>query len=335
MAQAIAYDYADIEQFFRSCALAICLQRSVQVKWVPYKDSKILNAMAWVFRAGEPGTASVDIATGAELAGDVEKMTCEFVLSWLKILHEQGPDAAHRYVEKIGRLRSVSYQSIEETFNDVIDINRNITRQLSQSLKRCAQIKLGAGIGLALLSGGAGVLVAGGATGATGVGMGMTLGGGASPGLALMGVGLSNSFAMSVAKSYEGGHGAKAVAIDMSSSAGKALASEGMGQVTSKAAQSAGQTVAKETLARGRAEAQIKYYSQRLGRRSVTAKQYAKNSKRLTAAKGQAHSAGQKIAEASRMRTAAQTLGKAVPVVFAAWDIYDSGVDYQEAVKGL
>ena len=115
MSHAVVYEYADIEQFFRSCALAICMQRSLEVNWVPYKDSRVLNTLygmksvLWGAVGKEavgPGAVEVTIASRQELADEIEQKTNDFVQTWLKKLHEHGPDAAHAYVDRIGDLRN-------------------------------------------------------------------------------------------------------------------------------------------------------------------------------------------------------------------------------------
>ena len=44
MAGCICIDYKAVERFFRSCALTIEMQLSIEINWVEYKDSAFINA---------------------------------------------------------------------------------------------------------------------------------------------------------------------------------------------------------------------------------------------------------------------------------------------------
>jgi hypothetical protein len=337
MKTAIAFDYDTIERYFRACAKMIAMQRSLQVKWVPYKDSAVLNAIYTVFWWKEgPGTVEADMKSVTELEGEIEKLTNNMVQAWLKKLFEHGPGAADDYVKKMGELRLSAYNDIQSIFREVRQINAEIVGDLDSSIKTFAQIKLGATVGVAVIGATAGVLVAGGATAisvaAGGTTVSMGLGGG---GLAFMGVGLGHNLGMSVAKNYEQGNAASAVAIDMGKAGAKTAASEGGGAAAQVIEKGAARSITQHTLAKQNAEVTVRRYSDLLGRKSLTQKNLPKYATRKAAGQQAVKAHGEAAAKATATKSAAQFVGKALPVVFAGWDIYDAVIDYKQDVKGI
>lgn len=337
MKTAIAYDYDTIERYFRACAKMIAMQRSLEVKWVPYKDSAVLNAIYTVFWWKEgPGTVETDMKSVAEMEDEIEKLTNNMVQIWLKKIFDHGPMAADDYVRKMGEVRQNAYSSIQSTLREVGQINREIVGDLDNSIKTFAQIKLGATVGVAVIGATAGVLIAGGATALAGAAAATgTYGGLGGGGLAFMGVGLGHNLGMSVAKNYEQGNAASAVAIDMGKAAAKTAVSEGGGAATQAIEKGAMRNITQQTLAKKNAEVTIKRYSDLLGRKSLTEKSAAKYARNKAIAQQQAKSSGQAVAKSSATKTAAQYVGKALPVIFAAWDVYDAVVEYKQDVKGI
>lgn len=337
MKTAIAFDYDTIERYFRACAKMIAMQRSLQVKWVPYKDSAVLNAIYTVFWWKEgPGTVETDMKSVGELEDEIEKLTDNMVQIWLKKLFQHGPGAADDYVKKMGTLRQSAYSDIQSIFREVGQINAQIAGDLDSSIKTFARIKLGATVGVAVIGATAGVLVVGGATAisvaAGGTTVSMGLGGG---GLAFMGVGLAHNLGMSVAKNYEQGNAARAVALDMGKAGAKTAASEGGGAGAQLIEKGATQSITRHTLAKQNAEVTVRRYSDLLGRKSLTEKNLPKYVARKQAAQQVVQTHGQATARATATKGAAQFVGKALPVVFAAWDIYDAVEEYKADTRGL
>lgn len=76
-------------------------------------------------------------------------------------------------------------------------------------------------------------------------------------------------------------------------------------------------------------------YSDLLGRKSLTENNMPRYLARKQAAQQTVKTHGQATARATATRGAAQFVGKALPVVFAAWDVYDAVQEYNNDVKGL
>lgn len=325
----MVYDFKAVERFFRSCALSIETSKSMRVKWVEYKDSKVLNAIYTVFFwKGGPGHVELDIATAAELQTAINKSTDQYVQAWLGKLYTLGPSEAMNFVETIAQLKVDAQNSIRQLTSEVSQINSDIINQTETAIRDLARVKLAAGVGVALISGGAGVLMAGGATAITVGGGSIALGGN---GLAFAAVGVANSSTLSIIKTYETGKAAKAVAIDFRNAAGQ----EALGQSSDIAAKAlAAKQLSASTVANN-AQVTVRRYSDLLGRNSLTPKNAVKYTDRLHTAQ-QAHQSSSAIAQnAGRGASAMRFVSHALPVVFAAVDIRNSIKEYKETVKGL
>ena len=151
MAGCICIDYKAVERFFRSCALTIEMQLSIEINWVEYKDSAFLNAVYTVYFWKEgPGSVEINIASARELEDKVEKRTDKYVQTFFKKLHEKGFAEAAQYAEAMHNLKLSSRQAINESFSNVREINAEIIGETEKAIKRAATVKLAAGVGVAL-----------------------------------------------------------------------------------------------------------------------------------------------------------------------------------------
>ena len=165
MTACICLDYKAIERFFRSCALSISMQQSIEIEWVEYKDSAVLNVAYSIFFWKEgPGHVEVNIATAAELENKIERLTNRYVQTFITKIHEAGFFAANEFAQQMYGLKQAARESINNAFTSAREINNEIINVTTTAIKKAAAIKLAAGVGVALISGTAGVLAVSGAT---------------------------------------------------------------------------------------------------------------------------------------------------------------------------
>lgn len=303
----------------------IAMQRSIRISWVEYRDSAVLNvAYTILFWKEGPGWVEVNVKSVSELDAEIEQLTDQFVQSFLKKLHEDGFQEASRYASRMHALKLDAKEAIDQAFREAQEINNEVIGKTTGTIENLARIKLGAAVGVAVISGTAGVLAVAGATSVLGVSAG------AGP-LVFAAVGLTNSVTHSVIKTWEDGDTAKAVAIDF----GKAGLSDGAGKAAEIAGEKATANFATKVMARNNAEVAVRRYADILGRRSTTPANIAKRTQRLAHAQGALGQAQVSATRAAATNTVARGVGYALPVVFAAWDILDAVETYNEDLKGL
>ncbi|WP_299444732.1 hypothetical protein [uncultured Rhodospira sp.] len=334
--QVVCYDLPAISRFFRSCALAIATQQTTHLHWETYKDDSVLNAVYTVmFWKEPPGFATVKTATRAEIERLTDKLHQDFLMHWLHTLHVQGPPAAHAYVTRMQKVRATSYAAVQDTFRSATNINMEVVGQTNEAIKRLAQVKLGAQIGVAVIGAVAGVGFVAAAAGGGTAGASLTILGleaGAS-GTAFAVAGTAHSVTHSVIKTWEAGTTAQVAGI--ATEGGKATASEIGGAIADRTLQNALQGTARSRQIIKSCEGEIRKYSQRLAQEGLKKSAQRKASNIVTTRT--ARVASEKAAIAGYGRTAANAAraAKAIPVLFAAWDIWDAVGDYRETVKTL
>ena len=250
---------------------------------------------------------------------------------WIDRLHMQGPAVASQYVRRMERLRDNARAATQEMYRDAGELNRQIVEGLDDGIRNLARIKLASQVGVAVIGAAGVIVIAGGATLMVG---GATLTAGQA-GAAITGIQLTNSFALSMAKNWGLSSQAKAVAIDMGKEGGKVAAGEILGAgadaMTRKAVQQIGHS---EQIMRS-AQGQITKYSKVMAEEGLRKARYRKATNILQGSRNQIARQSGVIAKSTTRKVAAGILSKALPVVFAAWDIKDAYSDYTETTKGL
>ncbi len=328
----ICYSLADVNRFFRSVAVAMAFQRHTKIKWVEYKDSAVLNAIYGVlFWKEGPGTVEVQQSTMAEIKRTIDQLNQEFLTIWIDRLHTQGPAVASQYVRRMEQIRDQARAATQEMYRDAGEINRQIIEGVDEGIKNLARIKLASQVGVAVIGAAGVIVVAGGATLMVG---GATLTAGQAT-AAITGIQLTNSFALSMAKNWGASSQAKAVSIDMGKELGKVGAGEVLGAgadaMTKKAAQQIGHS---EQIIRS-AQGQITKYSKVLAQEGLRKARYRKATNIIQGSRNQIAQQTGNIAKSTTRQVAGGILSKALPVVFAAWDIKDAYSDYKDTTKGL
>lgn len=337
----MCYDLHAISRFFRSCALAMAVQQTTKMQWETYRDSSVLNAVYTVmFWKEPPGQVEVKTGTKTEIDRKTDQYHEEFLLIWLRKLFVEGPIAAHEYVRRMERVRGFARDAVQDIFIDAGSINDEVIGQTSEAISRLAKIKLASQVGVAVIGAVTGVGFVAAAAGGTAAGAGA-----AGAGLTILGLeagagatafavaGTAHSVTHSVIKNWEGGNRAQIAGI--STEIGKSTASEVGGNIAGKSLENALKGTLKSQNIIKSAEGEIRKQTQRLAQEGLKkrAKRKATNivaqrTAQVTAQKGAIEQFGKQATNAARV-------GKAIPVVFAALDIWDAFGDYRDTMASL
>jgi hypothetical protein len=311
-------------RFLNSVALAVAIQRYTKIEWKEYRDSKVLNAIYTVmFWKGAPGTV--------EVGQNWTKIEQDRVALWRHLnetfFHKAslGPQVAIDYLEQMGKLRESALQSVQQTFQDASDINREIAGETGTAIKRLAAIKAGSTIALAGMTGGLALTGSGLALAAANVGFGYKIVG-------------------AVATNLASGKDAKVMAIDTTKDVGKEVGEEKVLQqrildpMAERAAHKIGARAAQSMTENAKivaeAERRVQQLSVELARKTSSSK-IAKLGRQIGRAETQKAEAMAATRQAGRLATAGTLIGRSVPVIFAVKDIVEAIEDYHKDVEGV
>lgn len=313
---AICYDLHAVSRFCRSVALATAFQQHTRTEWVEQRDSSVLNAVYSVlFWKSPPGVVEVHQGSKLQIEQTTNAQHQRFLVAWLTKLHQGGPMIANQYIAQLAEIREFARSAVQQTLRDASRINREVAGQLGDAITDLARIRLAGTVGVAAL-GAAGALVL-------------------APAGAMICGGLSFGYSTSCSliKTWEQGGWAKAagVAIEV----GKAGGSEVLGSMAdSRVAQAIAQQSRAEQIIQS-CEGEIRKFSQRLGQEGLRKAQYAKAQNIVTRATTQVAGQQQVITQATRAARLANAAKVGVPLVFAAWDIYEGFSDYAETMDSI
>jgi hypothetical protein len=247
----------------------------------------------------------------------IEKLTAElhekYLLAWVRKVHEQGPTAANKYVADMLKVREDAQGFLSDTYRDAHSINQQVVGETASAIKDLAKIRLGASVGVAAL-GAAGALVL-------------------APAGALMvtGVSLGYSSGCAIATNWEQGGAAKAVAIEVA----KAGAAEGVDRGTAKVVAGALATQDKAAQVIRSAQGEIRKYAARLLQEGLRKSQAAKATNIVNRATAQVAQQQSVLKQASQVAKVGRGVKIALPLVFAAVDIWGAWTEYDETIRGL
>jgi hypothetical protein len=330
----MCYDLPTISRFFRSCALVIATQQTTQLQWKTYRDSSVINAVYTVlFWKGPPGFAEVKTGNTREIEKKTDELHQQYLMTWVRKICTEGPAGAHTYVNEMGKLKEYARDATQSVFREASSINSAVIGETQHAITNLAQIKLGAQVGVALIGVVAGVaFVSAAAAGSAAAGAGTSILGlqAGTTGLGFAVAGTGNAMTHSLIKTWEQGPSAKLVAVSMD--AGKAVASEGGGAIAGGVLVRALAGSAKTAQIIKSAEGEIAKYSARLAQEGLRKKAAAKATNIVAQRTAQvtAQQAAQHGFQATAGRAAA--VGMFLPVVFAAWDIWDAVSDYRNTM---
>ena len=328
----MCYDMVAINRFFRACALAIATQHTTRSEWQTYRDSAVLNGIYKVLFWKEP-PGFVEVRTGAH--AEVERRTDDlhekFLMTFVRKLAEQGPEEAHRYVQEMAALKDYANTAVQDVFRQASSINNQVIGATQQAIRDLARIRLGAQVGVAVIGAVVGISFVAAAAGGGAAGAGATIlgleAGATGTGFALAGA--ANSITHSVIKNWDQGAGAQVAGVTWE--AGKAGTSEIGGHMAGQSLEAALKGSARSQQIIRSAQGELDKYAARLAegvlRKKATAKAtniVSRRTAQIATQKAALEGFGQQAARAARF-------GKAIPVVFALWDIADAIEDYGKA----
>jgi hypothetical protein len=294
----------------------VSFEKYTKIRWVAQRDSRVVNALyGLLFWKGAPGVAEVELGPMAQIQNNVDDLHAHYLTVWLRKLHEQGPVVANKYVEDMAKLRDSARETVTSLIADANQINQAIAGEISRAIVVLARVKLVSTVGVALL-GGAGSI---------------TLAGGAAK-LVAGGVSLAYSTSCKLADNWEQGSSAKAVAV--APDVGKAVAGELMGELADRARNQGLANMSRAEQILRSAEGLIRQYSERLAQEGLRKAQVAKAHSiigRQTAKQVEQLAVHELAARTAVLAKGAQI---GIPLVFAAWDVWDGIDDYRKATQG-
>ncbi|TBW38693.1 hypothetical protein EYW49_08315 [Siculibacillus lacustris] len=331
----VCYDLDAISKFFRSVAMAIALQRHSQMTWHTKNDSTVLNIYySLLFWKEPPGTFEIETSSRREIQDAIDHLHQQFMFRWIDELNGHGPKAAHAYVDWARRERKFAHDAFLAMGRDTTEINRMVVAELEGGIANMAMIELAATVGIAAIGLGAPMALA--AIAAEGGGVSALCVWGLSPGASGLAYGaVSTGFSMGKAlvKTWEDATSASVAAVSFE--AGKGVTSELGGRASEYGGHLALQHASKAEQIIKSAEGLIRQHSERLGLEGLRRAAIRKSQGILRASTEQAARQQGVLTQASRLATGYKIVGKAFPVVFAAWDVLDGIRDYNETMAQL
>lgn len=317
------FDLVDTLHFLWSVAQARAVQEQTRLIWVPYRDSAVLNAIYSVLRSyGEPGTAEVTQNT-AGIAELTDKYFTELAKQFLtRAVDDSHPLSLARWMEVQRDVRDYALRSVQEVYRDAGTINSEIAEGTRRGIQRLATIKLGSTIALTGMS--------------CAIGMGWVSGLARAQVLIAGGTKLGYGLAGDVIKEWGEHPSANAIAVGAVKGGTRELlmygAEEGGKHVAEKGVQATTAWAVRYLPSLKAANAQVLRYSELVGHR-LGKRKMSIALRRLSAARAESTAVHAGARTAIRAVKAAKLAQKSVPLVFAAYDIYEAFREYEEETR--
>lgn len=312
--QFMVLDLRKVATLVWSSARARALMEHTRIEWQPYRDSKVLNFVYSVlFWYGGPGTAEIR-QDRQKIDARTERYFDSGFESFLEQSFAHGAQGVARYSNMLVSNRDYCLQAVQTTFRDAADINAQIAGKTREAIETLARIKLASSLAL------------------TGMGCYAAL---TASGVVLVmraaqagAVKLTADVAGEVIKPTDDiGANVKGVGYQL----GKAALEEGgdkgaerLTEMGDKALETYGPKLVE-------AEHRIQRYSESLLRK-IGPRKTKLAARRLGNAEADKTIASRAIGAAERNVKVGKFAGKAVPLVFAAWDVLDALKEYREDI---
>lgn len=140
-APTLLFDCARVRAYLRSVARARAAAHHIRLRWEPYRDSSVLNALYKVmWWKGEPGTAEVESGDAIRIATETDRETKRLLEVFL-VKCTAGPRVAVAYLEAEESSRADCVGLVEQTYRDAADINRQVIEETAIGVRRLAAIR--------------------------------------------------------------------------------------------------------------------------------------------------------------------------------------------------
>ena len=300
--------------YFRSIAMAIEIQGNTKTQWRSYDDSTALNiAYAMMPWKEKPGSQEV-VQNWHEIEARTQARTHQLLATFFSKF-SSSPSAAMNYADSMERMRQDALKSVQEMFRDVTKVNAMVARQAADGARELAMVQFACTLTLAVT----GCVIA---LGAAVPAVFATTG---SVGLKVAAVNLSYNIAGALVKDSMSFKSATAIAIETS----KTTTGEFAGRLHSEQTKLAEQIATKSTQIRA-TEANIEKLNAEIARKT-SAQKIAKLNAQQAAKREGIRRAEAEIAETKAMKSGlATTLGRGVPLIFLAHDLYSAGSDLSD-----
>lgn len=328
-------NYWDVFDDLWASASIIVMERRMNV----HRCASNVVADTFLMALGrEHGFLEVNMRTQRQLHDEIEALTEKYLTTYIDTVAAKGNKAGDKYVTMLREHRQRAYTRMQATFDRVSTANARQISTVNNIGRTLVGIKLGAAVGVAVIGASAGVIIASGtyatwslgaATGVAGASTSST-----AAGLLFAGTGWGTSATMSVARNWSETKLAGACGMDFGDNvetdamkAGGKVAAAEVGSRGAEAMKNAGgrKMASGEKLAKD-AKKQVQKYSKRLYNNSRPSRM-RKNAAARRAAQQEAKAGQQVASKGGQMAKNAKFVGKALPVFFAAWDIFDASVE--------
>jgi hypothetical protein len=317
------FDLVDTLHFLWSVGQARAVQEQTKLVWQPYRDSSVLNAIYTVFRSyGEPGTVEVT-QNSARIAELTDKYFDELIDKFLlRAVDHSHPLSLARWMELQRDIRDSALQSVAEIFRDAAEINTEIVDGTKKGIQRLAKIHLISTIALTGMSCAIGIGWVGALSRAE-----LLVAGGTKVGYGV---------AAEIIKDWGHHSGANAIAIGAVKGGTKELvqygAEKGVHHTAEKGVEASTAWALKYLPKLRAANAKVLHYSEQVGRK-LGSRKHNIAVRRLAAAEAKSTALHSGARNAIRTVQAAKLARQSVPLVFAAYDIYEAFKDYDEETQ--
>jgi hypothetical protein len=266
-------------------------------------DSNTVMEMLVQAVTAEPGFASVDQDVRA-IELERRKIYAVLVKRAIGAL-ESGPGVFIRYLGELEKSRALALKSVEHTFTDAREINRQISGDLGKAIGVCAGIQLASTLVLVITP------------------VGLTFAGAEAAGAAGM-IGFGYSVTKSIAKDLAEAKGAQVIAFDIGKEGAKQVANTRNDKLAEKAIKQ----IEQHSDLIDEFEEKIEALSASLARK-VSSKKIAKLNRQISKAEEAAAGATRARNLAIGKKVASRTLS----VAFAAYDVLEAWDDFQKALE--
>lgn len=294
-----------------SCARARALQEQTQIEWQPYRGNKALNAIYSVlFWKEGPGTVEI-----RQDQKKIDALTKKYFDHTLDVFLEKsftlGPAALAHYADSLTSTRAYALESVRQIFREASSINSEVAGEAHRAVETLAKIRLASALTL------------------TGAGCYLALAGASIVLVTEVGyVKLGADVIGEIIRPHDHvGENVKGVAYQLT----KYGAEKGADKLAEHAKEIGEHGLKEYGPKLASAEQRIERYSEQLARR-FRSKKAIKIGRRLENAKTDQAAAVRAVESAEGTVKIAKVAGKAVPLVFAAWDVIDAVREYKEDI---
>lgn len=330
-------DLPAVIDFLHRVAVLRAISESTQAEWQSYKDSKALNVLYGVFgmvgKVG-PGAMTVTTASPQMVRERASQIFLDSFKSFLRAL-EQGPEMLAKFMLGREKVRANDAERLESLFREVAQVNKMVDGQLASAARTFAAVQLAGTVSIALLSGGIALQVVAAQLAGTSLVVSelslfsLAVGHGKAASIFLGAIPTGYGVATSLIKDWD------------SMSTARLLAFVGMKEVAKKGTEAGLSSTAQTTVVNAALDMELHGKALKDSRKALDVQRTRMARKirtsptaarKLAERRARVEAAERGVQGAVRSGVGGRLLGHSIPVVFAAWDIFEGIKDFNEVV---